>query len=283
MIHTNEKTKSRTLYFSLILVSLAAIAAREYFKGSNADLSLAFAFLATITVVGNTVLIFRDWVDIFSFISFVQETDPTESILPSPEKYIALMPWMQAAGMVATISIAFNFIVGMLAYLVMHLVNIYSFSFICHLNWADMASDKSLQFWAGCVFVFGFIVAAADYIFFVYNGEKFSLTVIPYIIALTSMTITMYIGYAYSQRPFLFRFLPAFGSTCFFISDSLIGHAEFQHKHPADILIDPLYVIAINCMTAAVLFMPSNDETRRSHGALLPYTSSSSTNAVSYA
>lgn len=198
------------------------------------------------------------------FCQRIKDTNILSSQKLNPMRFLNFLTLAICIGLVATVVIYYNFILGMVIYLLMQLSLIFAFSGIFSINIIQniLQNDSrklrkitiiSLTFWI--------LTILLVYLLFVYSGSD-SLIVVPYVIALGTMAHYTWYGVAYDRRPFWFRFLLPLASMIFVFSDALIGNNVYGvNKLPDNIylLIDITYVLNIFFMTQSVGFLNGNN------------------------
>lgn len=171
-----------------------------------------------------------------------------------PLRFINGMPAAMTIGLVAAITILYNFIAGMILYFAMQALLIYTFSGLVPLGLRDFNSGESRGYYR-TVALLAFLVPGALFCQFIYNGLQ-SLVVVPYMIVLCAMAVMTYAALAVADRPPLFRVAPAAAATFFIGSDLLVGYAAFNN--PADkyyASISMTYIIAMVLFNITILFL----------------------------
>lgn len=189
------------------------------------------------------------------FDQIIQSTNPVEGIELHSLRFLNWIVVAMVIGLVATVTIASDFIMGVLVYLVMQICLIISFSGIFSLKPSELLSDPDLRRSSIISLSFWIIVIPAIYFILVYSGPE-SLIVIPYVIVIGVMAFISWFGLGYNQRSRTFRGLIVAASFLFVFSDSLIGNARYGLV-PLELnyLIDVTYVLNNLLMSHAVLFL----------------------------
>lgn len=241
----------------LIFISLSKII--ESISGSK---SYEIAWLASFFIMVGMLCIRFYSLDTNKFTSIINTTNPLQESDLQPIRFANGMTLAMIIGFFATVSIYFNFIVGMLVYLAMHLCLIYAFSGITTLNPSILLKNDKFKFFTIFTFFFWIAIISVVYFVFVFDGAE-SIIVIPYVIALGTMAHYSWYGLPYIDRSKMFRFMIFFASGIFVFSDSLIGNSRFG-TFKLDFLfflIDITYVINIFLMSQSILFLKDKNGT----------------------
>lgn len=224
----------------------------EYIGGEKLH---PIAWLASFSILISFLLIRYYALDMNSFSKIITETNPVSDVTLNPVRFINGMTLAYLVGLIATITIVYNFIAGMLIYLVMQICLIYAFSGIMVLNIFKLKNNSTLKKNAIISIIFWIILVIGVYFLFVYSGSS-SLIVIPYVIFLGLMAHFSWYGFTYTQRSFLFRIMIILASGIFVFSDALIGNMVYGPvKYDFYVLIDLTYVINLFLMSQAILFL----------------------------
>eukprot|EP00823_Brevimastigomonas_motovehiculus_P008343 TRINITY_DN7631_c0_g1_i1.p1 TRINITY_DN7631_c0_g1~~TRINITY_DN7631_c0_g1_i1.p1 ORF type:complete len:322 (+),score=37.36 TRINITY_DN7631_c0_g1_i1:189-1154(+) len=233
------------------------------------DTHIVLAWSASLIVFLTSIFNYRFATNVIAFSNTMLDSAPSHLRTHlHPERFLRLSPFVFIAGLLATIAIYFNFIAGMLCYLIMHVLCMSAYSGLIIMPSLSRAKWQILEetgLKIRYIIVLAAYVVAVPTIFFVLVFKKpDSLVTLPYMIVLTSMScVTALHLFSYSNRPLLMRLIPFVGSVIFVFSDMLIGHKAFQEMHPCDFLIDFTYVWAITLLNMGILFYNSkwsNDE-----------------------
>ena len=213
------------------------------------------SWLASVLVTASTIVIYFYSVDIKSFDEIIKSTNPIEYVHLPSMRYLHWLVISMVIGLLATITIAFDFIVGMLVYLVMQICLIIAFSGIYSFRPSLLLAHSQLRRTFLTSSVFWGILVPLIYFTLVFNGVE-SLIVVPYVIALGSMAWISWFGFGYSQRSTAFRCMIILASGLFVFSDTLIGNSRYGlFKLGFNVLIDITYVFNIFLMSHAILFL----------------------------
>ncbi|MCY3410098.1 MAG: hypothetical protein INQ03_00545 [Candidatus Heimdallarchaeota archaeon] len=207
-----------------------------------------------------TVIIIKYYsIDEQKFILVIKESNPTEYQL-QPTRFLNGMILAMLIGLIATITIQSNFILGMLVYLMMQVALIYAFSGILVINPIKVLRHPALKKIALISMVFWVITVILVFTLFVY-GDSSSLIVVPYVFFLGMMAHFTWYGLSYN-RTRAFTYLTIIASAVFVFSDSLIGNAVFSNNPLDDwifYLIDLTYILNIYLMSQSILYLRDNN------------------------
>lgn len=246
------------MYFGIS--GLVAIVLSKVVEVATDQKSYPIAWLASLLVVTSMIYIRKYSIDEEKFSTVIVESNPTEYTL-HPKLYLDFMTIAMITGFIAVIVIRYNFIAGMIIYLVMQLCLIRAFSGIFIINPRITFTHYKLGNITKISAIFWTLYVILVYSIFVYNGPE-SLIVIPYVICLGTMAHITWYGLGYSRTPRFKQMLIA-ASAFFVFSDSLIGNYEFGKNKASDSLyltIDITYVISIFLLTTAVLFLKDKEK-----------------------
>lgn len=252
--------RSRQNIFPLILgiIGVIFILLSEFIVQSTGEKIVQVSWMASIFITLSSLIIRFYTIDSNKFVEFIQGSNPLNTVRLSPLRYLNWMTLAMVVGLIATITIAFNFILGMLVYLVMQICLIISFSGLYTFSPRHMLQHPYLRKTFIVSVLFWVIAIPAIYLLLVYNGTD-SLIVIPYVITIGIMSCISWFGVAYTSRSTLFRWMIILASGLFVFSDTLIGNSRYgQFNLNLDFLIDITYVINIFLLSHAVLFLQDN-------------------------
>ena len=246
------------MYFGIS--GLVVIVLSKIVELTTAQKSYPIAWLASLLVVISMIYIRKYSIDEEKFSKAIIESNPTEYIL-HPVRYLDFMTTAMVIGFFATVIIHYNFIVGMIAYLLMQLCLIRAFSGIFIINPRITFSHYKFKKLTRISAIFWIAYVILVYSIFVYNGSE-SLIVIPYVICLGTMAHVTWYGLCY-DRTLRFKQMLIAASAFFVFSDSLIGNNEFGKNKVNENLyltIDITYVISIFLLTTAILFLKDKEK-----------------------
>lgn len=213
------------------------------------------AWLASILITISTLVIRFYSIDPKKFEDIINSTNPVNSHQLKPQRFLNWIVISMIVGLIATITIHYDFIIGVIVYLVMQFSLIIAFSGIFSVGpRAPLSHPKlrrvfiiSVAFWA--------IGIPVLFIVFVWSDTE-SLIVIPYVATIGTMACISWFGLGYTQRSIIFRLMIVIASGIFVFSDLLIGNARYG-RFQIDIyyLIDITYVLNILLMSHAVLLL----------------------------
>lgn len=234
--------------FVLILIS-------EIINQIQGSKILIIAWSASILITISTFIIRFYSIDSKRFEEIIQNTNPIENRQLHPQRFLNWIVIAMVIGLTATIVIAYNFIFGMLVYLLMQISLIIAFSGIIFIGPSAQLNHPKIRRIFLISIIFWSIFVPAVFFLLVYNGTE-SLIVIPYVIALGSMACISWFGLGYNQRSKLFRYFIVIASGLFVFSDLLIGNERYGlFRIEIYLLIDITYVLNILLMPLAQLFL----------------------------
>lgn len=234
--------------FIMILIS-------EIINQIHGSKILIIAWLASILVTISTFTIRFYVINPENFKQVIQKTNPIATHQLKPIRFLNWIVIAMTIGLVATVVIAYNFIIGMIIYLLMQISLIIAFSGIIIIRPSVQKKDPSLHKIFFISIIFWIVFIPLVFFIFVWNGTE-SLIVVPYVIAIGSMACISWFGIGYNQRSKLFRYLIVIASSLFVFSDLLIGNARYGMIHiDIYLLIDITYVLNIFLMSHAQLFL----------------------------
>ncbi|MFX1388753.1 MAG: lysoplasmalogenase family protein [Promethearchaeota archaeon] len=216
---------------------------------------LIIAWLASILITISTFIIRFYSIDPENFKEVIQKTNTVENRQLNPNRFLNWILIAMIVGLVATIVIAYNFIIGMIIYLLMQISLIIAFSGIVFINPSVQLSHPKLRKVFLISIIFWIMFIPVVFFILVWNGTE-SLIVVPYVITIGSMACISWFGLGYNQRSKLFRYFIVIASSLFVFSDLLIGNARYgMIKLDIYLLIDITYVLNIFLMSHAQLFL----------------------------
>jgi hypothetical protein len=234
--------------FILILIS-------EIINQIQASKILIIAWLASVLITISTFIIRFYSINSENFEEIINHTNPIKNLQLHPQRFLNWIVIAMVIGLTATIVIAFNFIIGMIVYLLMQFSLIIAFSGIFFISPSPQKINPKIYRIYLTSIIFWSIFVPVAFILFVWNGIE-SLIVIPYVFALGSMACISWFGLGYSQRSKSFRYFMVIASGLFVFSDLLIGNARYGMFHvEIYLLIDITYVLNILLMSHAQLFL----------------------------
>ncbi|MHA1984617.1 MAG: hypothetical protein ACW967_09700, partial [Candidatus Hodarchaeales archaeon] len=213
-------------------------------------------WLASILIVIAMLIIRFYSIDPNKLNDIIQGTNPVEGSQFSSNRFLNWMVIAMIVGLIATFTIRYDFIAGMLVYLIMQISLIIAFSGIFHYHPSKIFQNSNLRNVA--ILSLGFWIIAIGVIFFVFvYGSSDANIVIPYVTTIGIMATYSWFGLGYSQRSWIFRLMLIVASGLFVFSDSLIGNENYGQIPLTDLffLINPTYVLNIFLMSQAVLFL----------------------------
>ncbi|MFV2015020.1 MAG: hypothetical protein ACC656_06310 [Candidatus Heimdallarchaeota archaeon] len=237
------------------LLGLFAIITSKIIELTTGDKVPLIAWIASALIMISALIIRFYSIDDVKFAEVILDSNPVDYDL-KPQKYIDWITIAMIVGLVATITIHFNFIAGMLVYLIMQISLIKAFSGIFVIDPKITFKHPKLKGITTITAAFWILYVVIIYSVFVYSGAD-SLIVIPYIIFLGIMTHISWYGLSYERSP-LFKYMIVLASAVFVFSDSLIGNEVYGvNKVNANLFhtIDITYVFNIFLMSQAILFL----------------------------
>ena len=254
------RSRQNTLPIFLGIIGVITIFLSEFIVHSTGTKIVQISWLASAFITISSLIIRYYSIDSDKFIEFIQESNPLTEVKLSPLRYLNWMTLAMIVGLIATITIAFNFILGMLVYSTMQICLIVSFSGLYTLDPRRMIKHTSLFEIFIISAIFWVIAIPMIYVVLVYSGPD-SLIVVPYVVIIGIMSCVSWFGLGYTSRSALFRWMIVVASGLFVFSDTLIGNARYgQVSFDLDFLIDITYVINIFLMSHAVLFLLDNKD-----------------------
>jgi hypothetical protein len=224
---------------------------------------LIIAWLASILVTISTLIIRFYSLDPYKFKEIIQKTNPVENRQLNTSRFLNWIVIAMIVGLIATIVIAYDFIIGMIIYLLMQISLIVAFSGIVIISPSIQLGHPKLRKIFLISLIFWIIFIPLVFFILVWNGTE-SLIVVPYVIAIGSMACISWFGLGYNQRSKLFRYFIVIASSLFVFSDLLIGNARYGIIHiDLNLLIDITYVLNILLMSHAQLFL--HESLRENH------------------
>jgi len=233
-------------------ITFAMVIAHEMVRYGTGSPVMAIDWAANALMVATSMYI-RARVNVDQFSRAVAES--VQGGRPvNPLRFVNGMPAALAFSFAAAVTIRYHFIAGMILYLAMQSLLIYSFTGILPLGFRDVIAGASRIYYA-VVAVLWLLVPAAMFYLFIHNGLQ-TLVVVPYMLFLSVMTMMTYFAFASAERPFMFRLAPVIASTMFVVSDIMVGYDAF--RNPADkcyAAISMTYISAMLLFNLTILFM----------------------------
>ena len=216
---------------------------------------LIIAWSASILITISTFIIRFYSIDPENFKEIIQKTNPVKSHELKPIRFLNWILIAMIVGLIATIVIAYDFIIGMIIYLLMQIALMIAFSGIIIIYPKAQMNHPNLRKTFLISILFWIVFIPLVFFIFVWNGTE-SLIVVPYVVAIGLMACISWFGVGYTQRSKAFRFLIVVASSLFVFSDLLIGNAKFGTiQIDFYYLIDITYVLNILLMSHAQLFL----------------------------
>jgi hypothetical protein len=258
---TYYKSKQFTIPFTFGILALIAITTSKIVELTSGEKIHQIAWLASAFIMISTLIIKYYSLDLDKFDKIIQDTNPIKDKPLSSSRYPKFLSIAMIIGLAATITIHYNFIFGMLVYLLMQVSLIIAFSGIFHINPKIAIKTPELSKIAIISMIFWTGLIAFVYLVFVYSGSE-SLIVVPYVVTIGIMAHYTWHGLSYSGRSKLFQFMLILGSFIFVFSDALIGNDVYGEEKVNENLfhlIDITYVLNIFLLSQAVLFLKTED------------------------
>ncbi|MFW9819647.1 MAG: lysoplasmalogenase family protein [Candidatus Thorarchaeota archaeon] len=251
----NKQSKRLILPIILGISGFIMILISELINQIQGSKILIIAWLASVFITISTFIIRFYSLDPENFKEIIQKTNPVEDRQLNPHRFLNWIVIAMIVGLIATIVIAYDFIYGMIIYLLMQISLIIAFSGIVFISPSAQIGHPKLRKPFLISIMFWIIFIPLVFFIFVWNGTE-SLIVIPYVIALGSMACISWFGIGYNQRSKLFRYFIVVASSLFVFSDLLIGNARYGTiRIDIYLLIDITYVLNILLMSHAQLFL----------------------------
>ncbi len=227
----------------------------EYIVFDQGSKIVQVTWLASLFIVFSTLIIRFYSVDGSRMDQIMKETNPLKNIELNPQRYLNWMVISMIVGFAATVTIAFDFVYGMIVYLMMQVCLVVSFSGIITINPLKFRANSNLFRKVLFFVIFWIILIPAIYFILVFSGPD-SLIVVPYVIAIGIMACISWFGLVYDSRSRLFRWLIVVATGLFVFSDSLIGNSRYGTiEISLNFLIDITYVLNIFLLSHAILFL----------------------------
>lgn len=251
----NKLSKEKIIPIILGLSGFITILISEIINQIQGSKILIITWLASILITISTLIIRFYSIDSKKFKEIIQKTDLIKKSQLKPIRFLNWMVISMIVGLAATITIAYDFVIGMIIYLVMQITLITSFSGIIHISPSIQLKHPRLRKVFLISVVFWIVLIPTVFFIFVWNGTE-SLIVVPYVIAIGVMACISWFGIGYGQRSKFFRYFMVAASGLFVFSDLLIGNARFgSFRIHLNFLIDITYVLNILLMSHAQLFL----------------------------
>lgn len=251
----NIKSIRWTIPLILSILSIITIVTAEILHQIENSKNVPLIWLASIFVTVSTIFVRFFVIDTEKFSQVIQNTNPLSNISLKPKRFLNFIVISMLIGLVATISLAFDFIIGMIFYLITQISLIISFSGILTINVFEIKKNPDIYLKYLFSIIFWTLAIPIIYFFLIFNGLE-SLVVIPYVMAIGMMACISWFGLAYNGRSLLFRIIIPVGAVLFVFSDTLIGNAKFgTFRIPLGIAIDITYVMSILFISHSMLFL----------------------------
>lgn len=261
LLFKDEKKMNLKLSNRIILPSILGIAGfisiltSELINQIQGEKIVFIAWLASILITISTLIIRFYSIDSKKFEDIIISTNPVDNHQLKPQRFLNWIVITMIVGLIATITIHYDFIIGVIVYLLMQFSLIIAFSGIYAIGPRAPLSHPKIRRVFIISVVFWAIFIPVVFLVFVWSDTE-SLIVIPYVAAIGTMACISWFGLGYTQRSIMFRVMIVIASGIFVFSDLLIGNARYGQFHlNIDYLIDITYVLNILLMSHAVLFL----------------------------
>lgn len=261
LLFKDEKKMNLKLSNRIILPSILGIAGfisiltSELINQIQGEKIVFIAWLASILITISTLIIRFYSIDSKKFEDIIISTNPVDNHQLKPQRFLNWIVITMIVGLIATITIHYDFIIGVIVYLLMQFSLIIAFSGIYSIGPRAPLSHPKIRRVFIISVVFWAIFIPVVFLVFVWSDTE-SLIVIPYVAAIGTMACISWFGLGYTQRSIMFRVMIVIASGIFVFSDLLIGNARYGQFHlNIDYLIDITYVLNILLMSHAVLFL----------------------------
>jgi hypothetical protein len=185
----------------------------------------------------------------------LRQTDLLDDSSCNGKRFINFMFLAMNVGMIATITIYFNFIIGAYIYFVMHILLIIAMSGTVTINPVKLKQNPFLA--RKTLFIILSVCISVVVIFFtvVWQGVS-SAPYTPYVVILACMASLGFTGMIYGKRSLWFRLYLLTGAVLFVISDFFIGMINFDPvtNRFYTYFVNPTYVAAIYFLLYSQLF-----------------------------
>ncbi|MBD3338317.1 MAG: hypothetical protein GF353_04380 [Candidatus Lokiarchaeota archaeon] len=256
-------SKIQIYFIGLAALVLSAIQQAVYLLFGT--LIVYFGFIADIVIIVCAFLIRFSYVSFEKYSELILETDEITSVSKKhlkPSRFLNGMVIAIIIGTFASIVIHYFSLIGILIYLIMQLIHIWSFNGIIHykLKFIYGRKAKSIRYPALISTVcFLIICPLLFFILILPEWKSLAIIVLPYIFVLILMTIITYFGLGYTKRPLKFRIMLCIGASLFLFSDLMIGSTAFsQGFYLAPLLIYPTWITAMFLMQLSILELKKN-------------------------
>ena len=207
-------SKNFIIPFSSGLIGLIFIFLSKIIESTTGTKSYEIAWLSSFFIMVGMVYIRFFSLETSKFVSIIHDTNPIQEVTLQPMRFVNGMSLAMVIGFFATVTIYFNFIVGMLVYLVMQICLIYSFSGLGTLNFSALMKYSRFKLYAIFTIIFWITIIITIYFLFVFDGAE-SLIVVPYVVALGTMAHYSWYNIPYSDRSKIFRIMIVLASAIF--------------------------------------------------------------------
>ena len=172
--------------FLLGSIGFLTILVSEYIVYDQGDKIVEVTWLASLFIVISTIIIRFYSIDKGRVHQIMTESNPIKNVELHPTRYLNWMVISMLVGFISTVVIAYDFIYGMLSYLVMQLCLIIAFSGIIQINPLGYRSNPSTFRKIMIFTILWVLLIPALYFVLIFSGPD-SLIVVPYVIAIGVM------------------------------------------------------------------------------------------------
>ena len=179
--------------------------------------------------------------------------DPDSTLNPS--RFLYFMPLAMITCSTADFVLhEFEFIFGMLTFLIGHIFYIIAYSGIIRIKSVFKGKSKNFALISTILTVIGSIII---YLTLVYNPEEMlTIIVIPYVVIISFMVLMTFYSLSYNKRSMLFRAFLCAGSLLFYFSDLILATNMFKYDIPHEtIIVIVTYVLGNMLLQYAIHFL----------------------------
>ncbi|MFX0073099.1 MAG: lysoplasmalogenase family protein [Candidatus Hermodarchaeota archaeon] len=249
-------SKNRLYFIGFTAIIISTIQQIIYF---SYEFIVYLGYIADVIIMVCAILIRFYFINPEETADFLNQTDilnDKSNKKLKPNRFIDSMFLAMIVGTIASITIHYNFIIGVFFYLIMQIIHIYAFSGIIHYAPKLVFTNKAGSVKKPAIIsTIGFImfIPILYVTMIIPTWGLYSLFVLPYVLVLVLMTLITYWGLGYINRPLRFRIMLCLGASFFLFSDLMIGYSVFDPFYLAPLLIYPTWILAIFFMQLAVL------------------------------
>jgi uncharacterized membrane protein YhhN len=210
-------------------------------------------FASSICLAISAVFIFF-LVDRTEFSTTIVNTNIDPDSTLNPSRFLYFMPLAMITCFFADFVLHnFEFIFGMLTFLIGHIFYIIAYSGIINIKSVFKGKSKNFALISTILTVIGSIIM---YLILVYNPEELlTIIVIPYVMIISFMVLMTFYSLSY-KRSVLFRIFLCGGSILFYFSDLILATNMFKYPIPYEtIIVIITYLLGNGMLQYAVLFL----------------------------